>query len=212
MLERVYDRIHEETPIDYKNGLAGIGAAIELLVKEGFIEADTDAVLEDFDERIFSVKNIPHLSLEELESIVYYALWRISGSHSKKKILITDILPPIVNAMEEWCKYHEITHQGIVSLKETVETEITHLQHNLQPVTPGWYRLISRNSPYVSETGPSPLFLEIMSKPDIFTQENLDLGFRNGLAGIGMTLLSEIDDNVGYAWTALLQSDITHIK
>ena len=32
LFERVQDRIHEETPIDYENGLAGIDSAIELLV------------------------------------------------------------------------------------------------------------------------------------------------------------------------------------
>ena len=206
LLERVQDRIHEETPIDYKNGLAGIGSAIEFLVQEGFIETNTDEILEDFDDRIFSVRNIPHLSIEELAGIAYYAVWRISGSNSKKKILINDVLPPIVKAMDEWCTYHNLTHPAMDSLKDTVEDETEGLNHDLPSVIPGWNRLICWNSPLVSQSGPSPRFLEIMSMNDIFSQNNLDLGLQNGLAGIGITLLTELDDEAGYSWTSLLPS------
>ena len=208
LLERLQDRIHEETPINYENGLAGIGSAIEFLVQEGYIEADTDAVLEDFDNRIFYFQNIPNLSIDELASISYYAIWRLSGSHSKKKVLINDILPPIVKAMDEWCLNHGLTNPLIDFFKNIVEDETTCLIHDLSFENPGWDRLICWNSPYVSVSGPSSRFLEIMSRNenDIFRQNNLDLGLHNGLAGIGMTLLSEIDDDAGYSWTSLLPS------
>ena len=206
LLERVYDSIHEETPIYYKNGLAGIGSTIEFLVQEGYIESDTDEILEDFDDRIFSVRNIPNLSIEELVGISYYAIWRISGSHSRKKILINEILPQIVKVMDEWCSSNNLTHSAIEVFKNIIEHETTVLKHDLQLVIPARDRLICWNSPYVSVSGPSPRFLEIMSGNEIFTRDILDLGFRNGLVGIGMTLLSELDDDAGFSWTSLLPS------
>ena len=206
LLERVQDRIHEETPIDYKDGLAGIGSTIEFLVQECFIEGDTDEILEDFDNQIFSVRNMSQLSIDELVSIAYYAIWRILGSHSKKKVLINDILPLIVKAMDEWCSNHELTNPVIECFKNIVEDETTRLIHDLSFENMGWDRLICWDSPYVSVSRPSSRFLEIMSRNenDIFCQNNLDLGLWNGLSGIGMTLISEIDDDAGCSWALLL--------
>ena len=204
LLERVQERIHEETPIDYENGLSGIGCAIEFLVRKGYIEADTDEILEDFDERIFSVRNISDLSIEDLAGIAYYAIWRISGGHSKKKSLINDILPPIVKAIDGWRSIHKLRHPVIDSFKDIIETETTGLIHELQFAIPGRHRLIRQNGTYVPGPDTSHRLLEIMSKNDIFTQNNLDLGFRNGLAGIGMTLLSELDNDKEFSWTSLL--------
>ena len=53
LMEKIQNRVHRGSPINYKEGLAGIGSAIEYLVQNGFFEADTDDVLEEFDERIF---------------------------------------------------------------------------------------------------------------------------------------------------------------
>jgi hypothetical protein len=79
-MEKVQNRIHNETSIDYRNGLAGIGSAVEYLVQVGFMKADTDDVLEEFDNRIFSFDRIPNLPIDELLGIGYYALWRMAGN------------------------------------------------------------------------------------------------------------------------------------
>ena len=46
--ERLVDKIYEEisisTPLDFENGLAGIGWGIEYLVQNGFIEGNTDEI------------------------------------------------------------------------------------------------------------------------------------------------------------------------
>ena len=100
LIEKVQNNIHQETPISYKNGLAGIGSAIEYLVQHGFVEAQTDEILEDFDDRMFSVHNLPQLSIEEVESIAYYAKWRMSGNSSKKEMIRQTILPQIENVID----------------------------------------------------------------------------------------------------------------
>ena len=52
LIDEIYDEITIKTPCGFENGLAGIGWGIEYLVQNGFIEADTDEVLEEFDKRI----------------------------------------------------------------------------------------------------------------------------------------------------------------
>jgi hypothetical protein len=62
LIDEIYEEITANTPVDFENGLAGIGWGIEYLVQNGFIEADTDEVLEEFDNRIFKelIYNTPH--------------------------------------------------------------------------------------------------------------------------------------------------------
>lgn len=53
LIDEIYEEITANTPVIFENGLAGIGWGIEYLVQNKFIEADTDEVLEEFDNRIF---------------------------------------------------------------------------------------------------------------------------------------------------------------
>lgn len=52
LIDEIYEEINSNTPLDFENGLAGIGWGIEYLVQNGFIEANTDEVLEEFDRKI----------------------------------------------------------------------------------------------------------------------------------------------------------------
>ena len=87
LYEKIQHRIHRATPINYKHGLAGIGSAVEYLVQNGFFNADTDEVLEDFDRRIFFTYHLPYLSENEIVEIGYYAQWRLSGNSVKKDMI-----------------------------------------------------------------------------------------------------------------------------
>jgi len=53
LIDEIYEEISVSTSWDFENGLAGIGWGIEYLAQNGFIEADTDEVLEEFDNRLF---------------------------------------------------------------------------------------------------------------------------------------------------------------
>ena len=57
LIDEIYEEITVTTPLDFENGLAGIGWGIEYLVQNGFLEADTDEVLEDFDNRLLPARN-----------------------------------------------------------------------------------------------------------------------------------------------------------
>ncbi len=81
LIDEIYEEITADTPVGFENGLAGIGWGIEYLVQNKFIEADTDEVLEEFDNRIFKelIYNTPKEIglLNGLLGIGFYFLKRI---------------------------------------------------------------------------------------------------------------------------------------
>ena len=52
MISSIQEGLHWGSEVNYKNGLAGIGAGIEYLSQNGFLDIDTNEILEDFDPRI----------------------------------------------------------------------------------------------------------------------------------------------------------------
>ncbi len=95
LIDEIYEEINVHTPFDFENGLAGIGWGIEYLAQNGFIEADTDEVLEEFDKRL--IKELTFGTSTEigiLNGILgtgYYFLNRIGNRQSnceKKQILL----------------------------------------------------------------------------------------------------------------------------
>jgi hypothetical protein len=84
LIDEIYDEISISTPSDFENGLAGIGWGIEYLVQQGFIEADTDEVLESIDNQLHPSRN--HILgiglLNGLVGLGYYYLKRIQNVNS----------------------------------------------------------------------------------------------------------------------------------
>jgi hypothetical protein len=52
LFDEVYKEIHDQLPVDFENGLCGIGWAILYLLDHGFFYGDVDDVLEDLDKEI----------------------------------------------------------------------------------------------------------------------------------------------------------------
>jgi len=174
LMEKLQNRIHRDTPINYKQGLAGIGSAIEYLVQNNFFEADTDEILEDFDQRIFFTYNLPNLSIEEIMDIGYYATWRLSGNSVRKEIIRQAVLPQIEKAMRN------------------------------KSINPAQSKLDQKRIPDAFEGKTFAHCLELISKNEFW---NKDLGFRNGLAGWGLSLLTELDGDD--SWIALLSNNFS---
>jgi hypothetical protein len=86
LVDEIYEEINPQTPVDFENGLAGIGWGIEYLVQNGFIVADTNDVLSEFDERIFHelIYNLPTEInlLNGILGIGAYFLKRIQNNNS----------------------------------------------------------------------------------------------------------------------------------
>jgi len=165
LIEKLQCSINQDTPINYRHGLAGIGSAIEYLVQNGYFEADTDEVLEDFDKWIVLTRNLSYLSINEIKDIGYYASWRISGNSSKKETIMKIILPQLEK------------HSIMPDLLRTNNTNS--------------FREKTYNS-----------CMELIAKNNFWYNE---LGLQNGLAGWGLSLLTELDEDD--SWFSLFPND-----
>jgi hypothetical protein len=178
------------------------------LVQNNYIETDTDDVLEEFDERILCLNNLPHLSIDELLGIGYYSLWRMSGNSVRKYTILKNVLPKIIRLMEERCDSLNCTYQTVLFLKKIIETDNN--SDLLRPsVLPHSLQLCRKKNPYGLEINTYNRFLGQFTKNDSFEKHTFDLSFRNGLAGFGMALMTELagDDT----WISLFPNDLTHL-
>ena len=87
---------------DFEHGLAGIGWGIEYLTRNGFLEADTDEVLEDFDNRIYKsivfTDNLPINVENGLLGYAFYILTRMESCHdSVTYSFLKNLMIEIVN-------------------------------------------------------------------------------------------------------------------
>jgi len=77
LIDDVYDILPTQTSVDFANGLTGIGWGIEYLVKNKFVEADSDEILEEMDQILYNLP-IDIWSKDDLFGIGHYSLSRIS--------------------------------------------------------------------------------------------------------------------------------------
>ena len=181
-ISKLQSRIHDATPVDYKQGVTGIGSAFEYLVQIGFVNADTDNILEEFDKRIFSIPHLHVLPLDELLGIGEYALWRLSGNSSQKDAILKTILPKVVCFMEKKSKNLEIEHSTVSFFKNIVASD-TGLNFQDYSKTSDWNHRNCMNNPYRLESKMYIRLLEQFSKTETFGKITFSMGIQNGFAG-----------------------------
>lgn len=107
LIDEIYEEISIHTPCDFENGLAGIGWGIEYLVQNGFIDADTDEVLEEFDIRMIHeiTYHVPEDIglLKGLAGYVVYFIKRVKESVGKNRNTKAnwDALLKAINLLEQ---------------------------------------------------------------------------------------------------------------
>jgi len=82
LVDEVYEELNTSTPINFENGLTGIGWGIEYLVKNKFVQADTDEALAEIDNTVYKHRlNNPILisSGDDLFGYGFYHVARILG-------------------------------------------------------------------------------------------------------------------------------------
>lgn len=100
LIDEIYEEISVNTSCDFENGLAGIGLGIEYLTMNGFIEADTDEVLEEFDNRI--IHEITYHApddadiLQGISGYIIYFFKRIKNGSKKKSALKRALLKTVL--------------------------------------------------------------------------------------------------------------------
>ena len=85
LLDDVCSSLSQQCPVTFADGLCGIGWTIEFLKKEGFIEGDTDDILEEVDKQVMErdVRRITDTSLETgLAGIAAYVRNRLDSERS----------------------------------------------------------------------------------------------------------------------------------
>jgi hypothetical protein len=82
LIDEIYEEINVNTPINFSDGLTGIGWGVEYLVRNNFIEGDTDEVLAEIDNTIYKHRlNSPVLidSGDDLFGYGFYTIARLKG-------------------------------------------------------------------------------------------------------------------------------------
>ncbi|WP_106832102.1 lanthionine synthetase LanC family protein [Parabacteroides pacaensis] len=109
LIEEICKSIDVSTIINFHDGLAGIAWGVEHLTKQKFVNADTDVVLKEIDDKIF--REIASRSTEELRTlsdalygIAFYLIERIKhrkNEDNEYTRFTKDLLILIFNALEE---------------------------------------------------------------------------------------------------------------
>jgi hypothetical protein len=83
LVDEIYGEINKSISIDFENGVTGIGWGIEYLVKNGFVQADTDEALSEIDSVIYRARiNSPILITDgkDLFGYGHYYVSRLTGN------------------------------------------------------------------------------------------------------------------------------------
>lgn len=147
LIDEIYDEISIHTPCDFENGLAGIGWGIEYLVQNKFIDADTDEVLEDFDNRI--IHEITYHAPEDIGLLrgkggyIAYLLKRIKKG-SKKKPALKKALLEVVLLLQKYIGQTDLDFNKL--WKEPKQFDITWNYTSIlwvfaELIQVGWYKM-----------------------------------------------------------------------
>lgn len=109
LIDEIYEEINTNTPVDFENGLTGIGWGIEYLVKNRFLEADTDEILEDIDKKVYQKIQI-ELDSNELAGFLLYQLARFKSKKNRtgsKELLLKHIILCLLGECEKLLVYRK---------------------------------------------------------------------------------------------------------
>jgi lantibiotic modifying enzyme len=101
LLNEIFEEIHNRLPVDLEDGYLGIGWAIEYLAQQGFIEGDTNEILEDIDRKVMErdIRRISDMSLNiGLEGVFHYVLSRLHNNQDVNNIFDEQYFFDLYNA------------------------------------------------------------------------------------------------------------------
>lgn len=87
LIDELCDEISVSTPLDFTDGLAGIGWGIEYLVQNNFIDANTDEVLLDFDNVLLELAEKQDMTIFNAISTGFFFIKRHRTSGNYQYIL-----------------------------------------------------------------------------------------------------------------------------
>jgi len=126
LIDEIYEEITADTPVDFENGLAGIGWGIEYLVQNSFIEADTNEVLEEFDKKIYFELQENHSNMEKgLDGLLGHFAY-----FSKRKKVVPELTKLFSNAFLSTPPIaHQLENIILDKLRNSLETSISNISN-----------------------------------------------------------------------------------
>jgi hypothetical protein len=77
LIDEIYENIRPGTPVNFEDGLTGIGWGIEYLVKNNFVQADTDEALSEIDNAIYRTRLNSPILIHDGKDLFGYGLYYI---------------------------------------------------------------------------------------------------------------------------------------
>jgi len=124
LIDQIYESLVSNVLlVDFENGLAGIGWTFEYIVRNGFVEADTNDILEDIDNKVFQKivhsDKIPLCFENGLLGYMTYVLARLQNCNNTEiKRVLERLLIELINRVG-----NEIARQQI-DLREPSDFDI----------------------------------------------------------------------------------------
>ncbi len=78
LIDEIYGEINNGTPVGFANGLMGIGWGIEYLVRNGYVEADTDEALAEIDNAVYRSSLHRPFLLDNGDDLFGYGLYYVT--------------------------------------------------------------------------------------------------------------------------------------
>jgi hypothetical protein len=78
LIDEIYGEINNSTPLGFANGLMGIGWGIEYLVRNGYLEADTDEALAEIDNAVYRSSLHRPFLLDNGDDLFGYGLYYVT--------------------------------------------------------------------------------------------------------------------------------------
>ncbi len=174
LIEEIYDEIHTGMADTFETGLCGVAWGLEYLLHQGFVEGDSNEVLEDLDKRILErdVRRIGNPELESgLKGLAHYVLIRYYNKDSVPALLDQIYLSEIISGLEKL----ETDDQEIPKITSSIKSILNGDDYNydVEELLLGIIGDIEYDEKKLFEN-PQPIGLK-----------------RNGYAGIGIKLMAE---------------------
>jgi lantibiotic modifying enzyme len=102
LIDEIYGEIHSGFPLNFESGLCGVGWGIAYLIRNRFVNADPDEVLEDLDRRIteWDVRRITDCSLETgLKGIAAYVISRQENRENGNSFFTKEYIEDLITAL-----------------------------------------------------------------------------------------------------------------
>ena len=206
LLTYTLDNDDEIVAFNYENGLSGIGIGIEYLVKQGFMEADLDDVLDDMDMLLSKRITGKTMPVSLMLDIGHYFLARLSNTQTAKKDFFIQVMELVLHYFNNYLKINPLQIPEIFKFLNELSKQYTHtvlsslLNRQFDLIKPKTMKIEERHIVLYNNVIEDLLN---QSGKNIFCY-NMEMGgLINGYAGLGLSLLSMLDAR-NNSWLNLL--------